>query len=349
MEGFSTPPWGLIADDLSGACDSAIAFTAHGFSACVVLTGSELACVTSELVAYSTETREANDDEAAAHVITACRLFRQSHIRILFKKIDSTLRGPYAEELAALMQELGIAKAIFNPAFPEQGRIVEGGRVFILESGGDRRLIAQIPDLPGVETSGASTRAELDAVVRRAFERPDLPLICGSGGIALSVAAALAERLGRHPTAPAKPELQSGIPLLFIGTDHPTTEAQVLHLRNSGLAEAQSLVGLDSSTGKRPVLVCVDWSARLDFRPLVEVIGAGRHGALILSGGSTARTVLEALGARRIDLLGQFGPGLPWGRIGGGVADGRLVAVKSGGFGSNDTLEMILRHFLPGG
>jgi uncharacterized protein YgbK (DUF1537 family) len=57
--------------------------------------------------------------------------------------------------------------------------------------------------------------------------------------------------------------------------------------------------------------------------------------------------VLEALGAGRIDLLGQFGPGLPWGRIQGGVAGGLLVAVKSGGFGRNDTLEMILRCFSP--
>ena len=125
MQGFPTPPWGLIADDLSGACDSAVAFTAHGFSACVVLARSDLPSVTSELVAYSTETREAEDGEAAAKVIAACRLFRQSHVPVLFKKIDSTLRGPYAAELAALLRELGIAKAVLNPAFPEQGRIVE--------------------------------------------------------------------------------------------------------------------------------------------------------------------------------------------------------------------------------
>jgi uncharacterized protein YgbK (DUF1537 family) len=324
-----------------------VAFVAHGFSACVVLIDSELPSAASELVAYSTETREAHEDAAATKVAVACRLFRQSHIPILFKKIDSTLRGPYAAELAVLMQELGITKATLNPAFPEQGRIVEEGEVFVVGSGGERRFVARIADLSGVEVADALSREDLDAIVARVFDAADLPLICGSGGIALSVAAILARRCNRLPASAPKPQLNSGSPLLFIGTDHPTTEAQVLHLRNRGLVEEQPLRDMGSPTGKRPVLVCADWSAPLDFRPLEAAMAAGRYGALILSGGSTARTLLEALGAGRIHLLGQFGPGLPWGRIGGGIADGRLVAVKSGGFGGNDTLEMILRQFLP--
>ncbi len=341
------PPWGLIADDLSGACDSAVAFTTYGLSASVVLDDAELPRVTSELIAYSTETREADEREATAQVAAACRLFRQRRLPLLFKKIDSTLRGPYAAELTAAMQALGIENALLNPAFPEQGRVIEGRQVFVAGSRGDRRPIARIPELPGVEVSNASSREELNVVVKCVFERAVLPLICGSGGIALSVAATLAERLGRHPAAPAKPELQSGLTLLFIGTDHPATQEQVDHLLSRGQVDVQCLDSLDKHTANRAVLVNVDWSVRFDLGSLEHAIGAGRYGALILSGGSTARTVLEALGAGRIDLLGQFGPGLPWGRIRGGLADGLLVAVKSGGFGRNDTLELILRQFLP--
>jgi D-threonate/D-erythronate kinase len=343
----STPPWGLIADDLSGACDSAVAFITHGFSACVVLADAQLPGVTCELVAYSTETRDAQEQDATAKVAAACRLFQRCGPPVLFKKIDSTLRGPWAAELATVMQTLGAEKAILNPAFPEQGRVVENGEVLVVGLGGDRPAAARIPNLPGVEVSDAGTRAELDALVKRVFKGREIPLICGSGGIALSVAAVLAQRLGRNLVASPKPELKFGSPLLLIGTDHPVTQQQVLHLRNGGRVEMQSLHSLDRCTGKRPVLVNVDWQARLDFRSLEHAIGSGRFGALILSGGSTARTVLEALGAGRIDLLGQFGPGLPWGQIRGGVAGGLLLSVKSGGFGRNDTLEMILRCFSP--
>jgi uncharacterized protein YgbK (DUF1537 family) len=342
-----TPLWGLIADDLSGACDSAVAFTIHGFSACVVLADAELPGVTCELIGYSTETRDVEEQDATAKVAAACQLFRQCGVPVLFKKIDSTLRGPWAAELATMMQTLGVQKAILNPAFPEQGRVVASGEVFVVGSGGDRRLVAGIPNLPGVELSDAGTRDELDALVKRVFKGREIPLICGSGGIALSVASALAQRLGRSRGAPPEPELKSGSPLLLIGTDHPVTQQQVVHLMNGGRVDAQSLNGLDRCAGKRPVLVNVDWQESLDFRPLEHAIGSGRYGALILSGGSTARIVLEALCAGRIDLLGQFGPGLPWGRIRGGVADGLPVAVKSGGFGRNDTLEMILRRFSP--
>jgi uncharacterized protein YgbK (DUF1537 family) len=342
-----TPPWGLIADDLSGACDSAVAFRIHGFSACVVLADAELPHVTCDLIGYSTETREAEEQDATAKVAAACRLFQRCGPPVLFKKIDSTLRGPWAAELATVMRTLGVERAILNPAFPEQGRVVESGEVFVVSAGVDRRPVAQIPDLPGVEVSGARTQDELDALVKGVFRGGEIPLICGSGGIALSVAAVLAQRLGRNRVAPPKPERKSGSPLLLIGTDHPVTQQQVTHLVNGGRADVQSLNNLDRCAGTRPVLVNVDWPASLDFQPLEHAIGSGRFGALILSGGSTARTVLEALGAGRIDLLGQFGPGLPWGRIQGGVAGGLLVAVKSGGFGRNDTLEMILRCFSP--
>ncbi len=341
------PPWGLIADDLSGACDSAVAFAAHGFSACVALNGSELPSAGSDLVGYSTETREAQDDEAAETVAAACRLFRQAQIPILFKKIDSTLRGPYVAELRALMRELGITHAVLNPAFPEQGRVVERGEVFVVGPEGDRRSVARITELANVALPDACSREALDGIVKRVFEETGLPLICGSGGIALSVAALLAQTLGQSRTAQPKPEALSGSTVLFIGTDHPVTEAQVLHLRNSGLVDHVPLESIDAVAGKRPALVCVDWSAPLRLQPLGEAIRSGRYGALILSGGSTARTVLESLGAGKIDLCGQFGPGLPWGRIGGGLGDGKLVAIKSGGFGRGDTLEMILRRFVP--
>jgi uncharacterized protein YgbK (DUF1537 family) len=341
------PPWGLIADDLSGACDSAVAFRTHGFSACVVLDDAELPDVTCDLVAYSTETRDMEEQDATAKVAAACRLFRRYGPPVLFKKIDSTLRGPWATELATVMRTLAVERAILNPAFPDQGRIVESGEVFVVDPAGDRRPVARIPDLPGVEISDARTRDDLDALVQRVFMGSEIPLICGSGGIALSVAAVLAQRLGRNLVAPPKPERRPGSPLLLIGTDHPVTLQQVVHLRNGGRVDLQSLNSLDRCPGNLPVLVNVDWPAAPDFQPLVRAIGSERFGALILSGGSTARTVLEALGAGRIDLLGQFGPGLPWGCIRQGVAGGLPVAVKSGGFGCNDTLEMILRCFLP--
>jgi uncharacterized protein YgbK (DUF1537 family) len=60
--------------------------------------------------------------------------------------------------------------------------------------------------------------------------------------------------------------------------------------------------------------------------------------ALILNGGDTAAFVLQSLGASSILLAGELAPGIPWGFVEGGSADGCMVVTKSGGFGEPDAL-----------
>jgi uncharacterized protein YgbK (DUF1537 family) len=52
--------------------------------------------------------------------------------------------------------------------------------------------------------------------------------------------------------------------------------------------------------------------------------------------------VLRALRASSIRLAGELAPGIPWGIIEGGEADGLLVVTKSGGFGTHDALIQVL-------
>jgi uncharacterized protein YgbK (DUF1537 family) len=58
----------------------------------------------------------------------------------------------------------------------------------------------------------------------------------------------------------------------------------------------------------------------------------------VLTGGDTASFVLRALNASSILLAGELAPGIPWGIIQGGDAEGCIVITKSGGFGRHDTL-----------
>jgi uncharacterized protein YgbK (DUF1537 family) len=59
---------------------------------------------------------------------------------------------------------------------------------------------------------------------------------------------------------------------------------------------------------------------------------------LVLTGGETAAFVLRALDAFSVLLAGEIAPGIPWGVIQGGDADGCIVITKSGGFGNRNTL-----------
>src|SRR3954465_6392592 len=93
----------FLADDLSGALDAAAAFHQAGRQVTITLSLEGWpSCGENEIVAYTTETRNAAPATAAAAVERAIARGRRDGGRLVYKKIDSTLRGPVAAELAAL-------------------------------------------------------------------------------------------------------------------------------------------------------------------------------------------------------------------------------------------------------
>ena len=121
--------WLILADDLTGAADCAIAFARSGLPAAVTWhpDGAE------ETVLAIDAASRAHGPEAAA--AKHRRLIEGRHAPGigLFKKIDSTLRGQPAAELAEtirVLRERGeTALAIVAPAFPETGRTLEQGAI----------------------------------------------------------------------------------------------------------------------------------------------------------------------------------------------------------------------------
>jgi len=117
----------IVADDLSGAADCAIAFAAAGRRTVVALDASApRGNVT--VIAADTDTRRLSPADAAARVADVWVALRAPGRR-LYKKIDSTLRGNWATEVAALAWLAG--PAIVAPAFPATGRAVRNGGVFV--------------------------------------------------------------------------------------------------------------------------------------------------------------------------------------------------------------------------
>jgi uncharacterized protein YgbK (DUF1537 family) len=129
------PRWLIIADDLTGAADSAIAFAKRRLPARVTWgvphvegPGNDVA------VAFDADTRQLPGPAAARRHWEIVQTLHDPHSRV-FKKIDSTLRGHPAEEIGALIDVLAASepslRAIFAPAFPAGGRVTRDGRVFV--------------------------------------------------------------------------------------------------------------------------------------------------------------------------------------------------------------------------
>jgi uncharacterized protein YgbK (DUF1537 family) len=127
--------WLILADDLTGAADCAIAFGRRGRAAAV--TWGEFADAPEDcppVLAYDVASRGLSAAAAAARYADVLARLSQPG-RILFKKIDSTLRGQPAVETAAAIAHLkaqaGAAFGVFAPAFPATGRTTIEGRVLV--------------------------------------------------------------------------------------------------------------------------------------------------------------------------------------------------------------------------
>ena len=331
--------WGMIADDLTGACDAAAAFAAQGFETRVLLEPGSEVVKEAELTVVSTDSRDDAAANAAKKTADACRWMRERKITVLFKKIDSVLRGNIEAEVAAVMSDCGFGSAVLTPAFPAMGRTVRQGALHVFgkqpEYGPDLETMFLSQETVSVED--AETDEDLAVIAEAALARNPVPLLVGSGGLAGPAARTLARRCGKPvPDDASGAPFSAGIPKsslpiwLVIGSRHSSTMAQLAYLEDKGLfIDAAELVLL------RVPLEAFDENA---VRPAAEAVRRGMVGALVLSGGDTARLLCGALAADAIQLGGEVLPGIPWGRLEGGLADGTTVVTKSGGFGGPDLL-----------
>lgn len=117
----------IIADDLSGAADCAIGFASAGLPTVVTLDPSRDTGA-AQVIAADTDSRRLAPEAAAQRALSTFKTLLKPGQR-LYKKIDSTLRGNWAAEVAALQTLAGLA--IVAPAFPATGRTTLDGRVWV--------------------------------------------------------------------------------------------------------------------------------------------------------------------------------------------------------------------------
>lgn len=119
------PRFGIIADDLTGAADTAAALARPGAPVRAWLGPRPLGPVASA-VAVTTDSRHRPADQAATTTRASAAALRAAGATLLYKKIDSNLRGNIAAELAAAM-EIADGPVLLAPAFPQRGRTTVGG------------------------------------------------------------------------------------------------------------------------------------------------------------------------------------------------------------------------------
>jgi len=126
---------GVIADDFTGATDVASMLVRAGMPTTQVLGVPEGELPVSDAVVIALKTRTLPALEAVAQCLLALRALQAVSTRQIYFKycstFDSTAKGNIGPVTDALMQALGTDFTIACPAFPENGRTVFRGHLFV--------------------------------------------------------------------------------------------------------------------------------------------------------------------------------------------------------------------------
>jgi D-threonate/D-erythronate kinase len=363
----------IVADDLTGALDAAAPFADAGLGATVLLRAGRAG--DEPVLSIDTDTREAGPAAAALAVEQAFARLDLDGV-LPFKKIDSTLRGNIGPELGAALGATGRRIAIVAPAAPKQGRSLRDGWLFVdgqrigRQSLVDmlrqqfpgvpvRALAASAPFDPCIYVADAQGEDHLAAIAAFGLAHPQEVLLVGSSGLSSAVVRLLTPGMGAARTT--RPDARR---LYFlVGSHHARSAEQVQALLEAGEVQAYVLSPTAGDTltkgadAPRVALVHVEGLGappRLDPVWIAQRLGDAAIGllraagdepvVLFLTGGATARSILERLGVDRIQILGSLFPGVVHGRV---VVAGQPVDVitKSGGFGERDLLVRLAREF----
>ena len=263
----------IIADDLTGACDTGCLFAGPGPVG--VVAEPALPCSDRAVITVDTESRPLALDEAARVVrALAARLERRLAGGVTFKKVDSTMRGAVGAELAALLDGGPFTGALVCPAFPAQRRVVRHGRLLVDSLPVHASPVARDPDFraatsemaallgatgvpvvtlaldevragrekiahvleqnPGtIVSADAETDADLTALAEALAAAPGT-LAAGSAGLGR----ALSHVLGTTAPAPALPP--GAARLVVVGSRHPASRAQLEALARAGVPCVQA-------------------------------------------------------------------------------------------------------------
>lgn len=119
----------VIADDLTGAAELGGIGLRYGLT--VEITTSVNTSKKSDLLIIAADTRSMTEAQAIIEMSVITISLNKTRPDLIFKKVDSVLRGHVIAELNVHMEQFGFKKALLVPANPALGRTLTNGNYFI--------------------------------------------------------------------------------------------------------------------------------------------------------------------------------------------------------------------------
>lgn len=352
---------GIIADDFTGASDIALTIAEAGMSVTQFIgipEGDAASGTDAGVVAL--KSRTAPVAEAVTDSLAACDWLLAQGVQQIVLKVcstfDSTAEGNIGPVLAALADRLDAGPVLVCPAFPENGRSVYQGHLFVQdqllnESGMQhhpltpmtdpdlRRVLARQMDqsvghipIGTVAQGAAAIKAALPDrrtfLITDAIQDVDLreigkaafgmPLLCGGSGIALGLPANFGTRRARRDW-----KGNNGQGVVLSGSCSQATRGQVARYRQC--APSREICAADVLDDAITLQEVATWALKQDCPPLVyssadpEVVRASQE----RFGAERVALAIEAFFADLAAILAAGGAGRIV--VAGGETSGAVV------------------------
>lgn len=361
----------IITDDFTSALDGTGCFAGLGWDTTVLLAPDEHAAAS--VVSLDTDTREAMRDSGRQLIADAALQWRDADTLVL--QFDSTLRGHVAHDCLTVMVASGRRKLLIAPAFPSAGRTTVNGSVLLDGVPVHQTAFAADPSLPVLQSHipalfsewntevqiardaaharellehcdvvvvDARTEVELDQIAADFASMPQL-VLAGSTGLLR----ALARTLPLPDNTPASPPagLHCGLaglppvsqPCLVVGSMNPAARRQLARVR--GQQRIRVLATEDDRLAseklrRQSMQQLVQRAAQLMQQQLAD--------GLVVTGGETARRIVDQLPDVSLRVLAEVMPGVPLAEVRSSACVFPMIT-KAGGFGDDQALSDCVR------
>jgi uncharacterized protein YgbK (DUF1537 family) len=303
-----------IADDLSGAAEIAGIGDRYGLPTRLIR--HPINEVPPGLTVVDSDSRSMPPGDAARVVDEFVRPLRREHAHLIYKKTDSVLRGPVAEEIGALVAHFGHIGASLIPQNPSRGRTIEKGQYLIDGVPLDQTPFAHDPEYPAytadakslLERNGTSTAEKiaigdartLDDIRRWSASRGRDYLRAGGADFFELIL----QQYDLVAKKPMEDRLMPGPCLFICGSASAYSRDLIARVRSRGVPILAIEQSLDRTPGAAQLLL------NTLVESVVQTLRARPVANLMLEGGSTAAAVCRRMGWNDLDVCGELATGV---------------------------------------
>ncbi len=272
----------VVADDITGAADC-ISHTAFLGREARIYRNAAPSELPPGISALSTDSRHVTPEHSAERVESALRALKPEADTVVFKKIDSLLRGNVAEEVEAFRRHFGSGSSmLLSSALPVYSRVIRGGYLeaeqispkslyvpeFLSSRGvlglttipletvrGSSEVLCQVFaaawEAPRTFVPDSLTDEDLLSVVNAAKDSGANLLFAGSAGLLRALSRVMFEQIPENQRASRATELKSDRVLFALGSGTNASHRQIARLASAGKIEPVLLSPYSESPPRR--------------------------------------------------------------------------------------------------